>query len=204
MELRSIFSEIRNPVKTPRLLRSSQWIEAPGTSHGLENDSGKRGCHRGARSQGSDIGLATPPKAPPVVCADAFRMVLKDAPIEPSWVLKGNPVARLAEHSRSADEAAVTAVWDCTAGQFRWYFGWDETVIIQEGEVHVTAEDGSERLLKAGDIAYFKGKTWATWTIDSYVRKIAFVRKPFPAPLAIAYRLRNLLRPARSGTGIAA
>ncbi len=119
-------------------------------------------------------------------------------------MLKGNPVARLAEHSRSADEAAVTAVWDCTAGQFRWYFGWDETVIIQEGEVHVTAEDGSERLLKAGDIAYFKGKTWATWTIDSYVRKIAFVRKPFPAPLAIAYRLRNLLRPARSGTGIAA
>ena len=64
----------------------------------------------------------------------------------------------------------------------------------------VTAEDGSERTLRAGDIAYFKGGTWATWRIETYVRKIAFLRKPFPEPLAMLYRLRNALRGAsRSG-----
>lgn len=143
--------------------------------------------------------MASQPASPPVVSAEVFGMELKDAPIEPSWIIGGEPRARLAEHSRSADEAAITAVWDCTAGQFRWHFGWDETVIILEGEVHVTAEDGSECLLKAGDIAYFKGNTWATWSIETYVKKVAFVRKPFPAPVALAFRLRNVLRPWRSG-----
>lgn len=131
---------------------------------------------------------------PPVVAAHSDHLALKPAPIKPEWIIRGTPVARIADHSTSTDEASSTAVWDCTAGEFRWYFGWDETVVIQEGEVHVTAEDGSERLLKAGDIAYFRGGTWATWRVDNYVRKIAFLRKPFPEPLATLYRIRNALR----------
>lgn len=141
--------------------------------------------------------------AEPMVTGHSEHLALKPAPIEPSWIIRGTPVARAADHSRSTDEASVTAVWDCTAGEFRWYFGWDETVVIQEGEVQVTSEDGTSRMLKAGDIAYFRGGTWATWRIDDYVRKIAFLRKPFPEPLAIAYRLRNAMRP-RGKSGLAA
>ncbi|TCL72119.1 cupin domain-containing protein [Rhizobium sp. BK251] len=137
------------------------------------------------------------------VAGASGSMMLKPAPIEPSWVLSGQPQARLAEHSRGDDDAAVTAVWDCTAGEFRWHFGWDETVIILEGEVHVTAEDGTERTLAKGDVAYFSGGTWATWRVDHYVKKVAFCRKPFPKPLALAYRLRNLLRGGAT-SGIAA
>lgn len=149
-----------------------------------------------------NVDMASP--APePMVASHSGNLALKPAPIEPSWIISGTPHARLADHSRSADEASSTAVWDCTAGEFRWYFGWDETVVIQEGEVHVTAEDGSERWLRAGDIAYFRGGTWATWRIDTYVRKIAFLRKPFPAPLAAVYRLRNALRSRPKG-GLAA
>lgn len=148
--------------------------------------------------------LAVPVKTPPLVAAEAFGMVLRDAPIEPQWILSGSPVARIAEHSKSDDDAAITAVWDCTAGTFRWYFGWDETVMILEGEVHVTAEDGSERTLKAGDIAYFKGRTWATWSVETYVRKVAFVRKPFPAPVALAWKLRNFFRSGKSSGGLQA
>ena len=131
-------------------------------------------------------------------------MTMKPAPIEPSWVIEGNPEARLSEHSKSADDASATAVWDCTAGTFRWYFGWDETVMILEGEVHITAEDGSQRTLKAGDIAYFPGKSWATWHIDTYVRKIAFCRKEFPAPINLALKLRDRLRGTQSSGGLAA
>lgn len=143
-------------------------------------------------------------RTPPLIANDIPAMTLKDAPIEPSWIVSGEPRARSVQHSRGADDAAMTAVWDCTAGRFRWFFHWEETVIILEGEVHVLAEDGTERTLKKGDIAYFKGGTWTTWTIDSYVKKVAFVRKPFPTPLAFALRLKNLLRGGRPGGGLAA
>lgn len=134
------------------------------------------------------------PEQPPLVAHALGDLQMKAAPIEPSWVLAGDPQARVALHSRSGDDAASTAVWDCTAGTFRWYFDWDETVVILEGEVHVTAADGSQRVLRTGDIGYFAGGTWATWRIETYVRKIAFCRKRFPKPVALAYRLRNALR----------
>jgi len=128
------------------------------------------------------------------VAGAADDMILRPSPIEPSWIISGEPVARLAEHSRGQDDAAVTAIWDCTSGAFRWQFGWDETVMILEGDVHVTSEDGTERLLQAGDVAYFPGGSSAIWRIETYVKKIAFCRKPFPKPLAAAYRLRDFVR----------
>lgn len=92
-----------------------------------------------------------------VVAAHADHLAMKAAPINSDWIIRGTPLARIGEHSTSTDQASSTAVWDCTAGEFRWYFNWDETVVIQEGEVHVTDADGEVRLLRAGDIAYFRG-----------------------------------------------
>lgn len=130
---------------------------------------------------------------PPLVAASSAAMEMKPAPIERDWIIAGTPEARMAEHSYSADNAAMTALWDCTAGTFRWYFAWDETVMILEGEVEVTDEHGVTRVLRAGDIAYFTGNTWATWKIDNYVRKIAFLRRPFPLPLALAMKAKGRL-----------
>ncbi|MBP1879252.1 putative cupin superfamily protein [Agrobacterium rubi] len=133
-----------------------------------------------------------------MVSATSHGMVMQPAPINPDWIIGGDPQARMADHSRSGDRAAYTALWDCTAGTFRWFFAWDETVHILEGGVHVTAEDGSVHVLRAGDVAYFKAGTWATWRVDTYVRKVAFLRRPFPAPIAFAYRLKNKLLPAKT------
>jgi uncharacterized cupin superfamily protein len=135
-----------------------------------------------------------------LIAASCDDMSLQAAPINPEWVVSGNPQARAADHSRSGDRASSTAMWDCTAGEFRWFFGWDETVYIVEGEVHVTAENGVTRVLRVGDVAYFRAGTWAKWRVDSYVRKVAFMRRPFPTLLAFAYRVRNKLFPARSYT----
>lgn len=132
----------------------------------------------------------------PVVSASSCALEMRPAPINPDWIIAGEPQARMADHSRSDDRASYTALWDCTAGTFRWYFDWDETVHILEGEVHVTAEDGSVHELRAGDVAYFKAGTWATWRVETYVRKVAFLRRPFPTPIAIAYRVKNRLLPA--------
>jgi uncharacterized cupin superfamily protein len=138
--------------------------------------------------------VVTPPRGKSFVAHSSDDLPMKSTPINPDWVVNGDPQARTAEHSRGHDDAALTAIWDCTAGEFRWFFGWDETVMILEGEVHITAEDGTERMLCAGDVAFFAGGTWATWRVENYVRKVAFLRKPFPKPVALAYRLRNLLR----------
>ncbi|WLR95237.1 cupin domain-containing protein [Shinella zoogloeoides] len=124
----------------------------------------------------------------------AHDLKMRDAPIEPSWIIDGSPVARAADHVRSADDSSFSAQWDCTAGTFRWYFHWDETVVILEGEVHITAEDGSSYTLRTGDMGYFAARTWATWHIDDYVRKAAFIRRPFPSPIAALYRLKNAFR----------
>lgn len=150
------------------------------------------------------MSMVAPVEQSPLVAHALDDLPMTPSPIEPSWIIAGQPIARVAEHSRSGDEAATTAIWDCTAGEFRWYFSWDETVVIVEGEVHVTAQDGSQRVLRKGDIGYFAGGTWATWRIDSYVRKIAFCRKRFPAPVALAYRLRNMLRSNGGSQGGAA
>ncbi|MDM9627060.1 cupin domain-containing protein [Rhizobium sp. S152] len=128
------------------------------------------------------------------VAESGKHLSMVSTPINPDWIISGEPQARTAEHSRSHDDAALTAMWDCTAGEFRWFFGWDETVMIVEGEVHIVAEDGTERQLHAGDVAFFAAGTWAVWKVDNYVRKVAFLRKPFPKPMAFAYRVRNLLR----------
>lgn len=134
----------------------------------------------------------------PVISAASGRMEMKAAPINPEWIISGDPQARMADHSRSADRAAYTALWDCTAGTFRWFFMWDETVHIIEGDVHVTAADGSVHHLYAGDVAYFKAGTWATWRVDNYVRKVAFLRRPFPTVLALAYSVKNRILPAKT------
>lgn len=139
----------------------------------------------------------------PMVATCSKTAEMTASPIEPDWVLAGDPQARVSSHSQAADRFAATAVWDCTAGTFRWFFGWDETVVILEGEVHVTAEDGSERVLKAGDVGYFRGGTWATWHVEDYVKKVAFIRKPLPMPLSYALRAWSKFAPQRK-RGLAA
>lgn len=137
---------------------------------------------------------APPPARIGFIGACPRALELEPAPIEPGWVLSGNPEARVAYHSTADDRFANTAVWDCTAGSFRWHFGWDETVVILEGEVRVVADDGTRRVLRPGDAGYFKAGTWATWHVDHYVKKIAFTRRPLPAPIAVAYRIEAALR----------
>ena len=155
-------------------------------------------------ARGRTVEIAQDAPAPVFVANGIEKMRMNDAPIEPSWIVDGEPKARLSEHSKSFDGASVTAVWDCTAGTFRWFFGWDETVVILEGSVHVTAECGTQRTISAGDIAYFKAGTWATWQVDNYVRKVAFVRRPFPSLHEAAMKLKKAISGGAPAAGLAA
>ncbi len=125
------------------------------------------------------------------VAASPDFIDLKPSPIQPEWILSGEPKARAAEVARSADGASNTMIWDCTAGSFRWFFGVDETVHIIEGEVFVRDDKDNARLLRAGDVAFFPAGTWMTWRVDNYVRKVAFLRHPLPQPFGSLLRVFN-------------
>lgn len=144
------------------------------------------------------------PAAPDrIVATVPDAALLAPAPIDPAWVREGNPVARASLLCASGDGMAATFQWDCTAGTFDWYFAGDETVHILEGEVFVT--DGQmERRLGPGSLALFRGGTWARWHVPVYVRKIAFLREPVPAPVRMAWRgLRLGRRLARAAADAA-
>jgi uncharacterized cupin superfamily protein len=126
----------------------------------------------------SALAMATAPviSTPEFVAAAPEDVRLEEAPIEPGWIISGTPVARAGLHSESLDGKTATNIWDCTAGAFWWTFFNEETVVILEGSVKVTSQAGEVRILKVGDIAYFARDTKALWEIETYVRKIAFVR----------------------------
>jgi uncharacterized cupin superfamily protein len=102
------------------------------------------------------------------------------SPIRASWILAGEPVARIALLSSSADGTASTYYWDCTAGRFNWYYSFDETLHILEGSVRLKAPSGSPRTVVAGDTIFFPAGSQAEWTVDEYIRKLAFCRTPLP------------------------
>ena len=128
---------------------------------------------------------------------------LEPAPIRPEWIMVGDPIARSAELSRSPDGTALTALWDCSAGTFNWFFGGDETVHILEGEVVVSDDDGI-RTLQAGDVALFPAGTWATWRVPRYVKKVAFCRDPMPRPVLKVVQLVRTAKALFRGGGQAA
>jgi uncharacterized cupin superfamily protein len=124
------------------------------------------------------------------------------APINSDWILDGNPVARIELLSSSADGTASTYFWDCTAGRFNWYYTFDETLFILEGSVTLKDPAGTSRHVVAGDTIFFPTGTRAEWTVDGYIRKLAFCRTPLPGPLVIARSIvRRIKRLARGGAG---
>jgi uncharacterized cupin superfamily protein len=108
---------------------------------------------------------------------------LNPAPIDPTWILDGTPVARYAELSRSADGTASTVLWDCTPGEFEWRYDIDETMQILDGIALLDPGRASERRVRQGDIVFFPAGSRVRWKVEHHVRKIAFMRRPLPGPL---------------------
>jgi uncharacterized cupin superfamily protein len=83
------------------------------------------------------------------------KAALNPAPINPAWILQGEPKARNRLLSGSADGTACSLVWDCTAGRFNWFYDIDETVYVVEGSVVIRDHKGTVRRLETGDSAFF-------------------------------------------------
>jgi uncharacterized protein len=109
-------------------------------------------------------------------------------PIEPSWIIEGNPQAQWCVLSQSADGLASTMVWECSEGKFNWYYDFDETVLILEGSIVLESDTMPPTRYGPGDVVFFRDGAHAKWHVEGRVRKLAFCRKTQPAWLGFALR----------------
>src|SRR5438874_12816136 len=77
---------------------------------------------------------------------------LKPSPIEPSWILEGNPEARSHVLSTSACRTTKTLIWSCTEGKFNWYYDVDETTIFLVISILLCSEGSHTRCYSVGGV----------------------------------------------------
>ena len=135
--------------------------------------------------------------------AASASLDLSPAPINPAWIREGNPVARAAELSRSADGTAFTVVWECTAGKFDWTYHLDETIYITEGSVILSDAGNPPRRLGPGDVVFFPKGSQVSWEVTGRVRKVAYFRRVMPNPINSLFRLARTLKLALAGPAAA-
>jgi uncharacterized cupin superfamily protein len=119
---------------------------------------------------------------------------LAPRPIEPSWIIEGNPVAQSCVLSQSADGLASTIVWECSEGKFNWYYDFDETILILEGSIVLENDTLHPTRYGPGDVVFFRDGAHARWHVEGRVRKLAFCRTTQPFVLGFAARAFNKIR----------
>ncbi|MGD0846678.1 cupin domain-containing protein [Bradyrhizobium sp.] len=119
---------------------------------------------------------------------------LTPRPIDPSWIIEGNPEAQCCVLSKSADGLASTMVWQCSEGKFDWYYDFDETILILEGSIVLENDTMNPTRYSAGDVIFFKDGAHARWHVEGHVRKLAFCRTTQPMLLGFALRVFKKLK----------
>jgi uncharacterized cupin superfamily protein len=122
------------------------------------------------------------------------RQELKSSPINPDWILEGQPKTRSTTFSRLTDGRTWVDMWDCTAGRFYWYYDFDETAHILEGEATITDAGGKVWQVKAGDVITFRQGTRAHWIVPNYIRKLAVMNKSLDPSMRAVVRVRDRVR----------
>ncbi|HME11414.1 MAG TPA: cupin domain-containing protein [Candidatus Acidoferrum sp.] len=130
----------------------------------------------------------------PVLVVDPVAIEgLELDPINPDWILSGEPVARTRKVATSGDWAATLVVWDCTPGAFHWRFNRDESIYVLTGEAFMTTHEGEERRFAEGDLGYFPAGFCCNFRVTKYFRKVAVLRETMWSPLSRALKGWNKL-----------
>jgi uncharacterized cupin superfamily protein len=112
---------------------------------------------------------------------------LEPCPVNPEWVISGNPEARWKLITKSRDKMATKVVWECTPGVFEWRYDDDETIYVMAGEAFLV-RDGAERRFGTGDMVFFPAGSRCIWRVTKTVRKFAILRRDLPFPVSLAIR----------------
>jgi uncharacterized protein len=150
-----------------------------------------------------------PMKAPDVVRSVVTAGDMDPDPMDPSWILEGNPEARSRRLFLDPDRSISATLWDCTAGTFDWHYGGDEIIQIVDGEAELTFPNGTVTVVKPGDIVYFPGAQIVRFHVSRYVRKVSLYSdrtSPFRRlvqKVPFARRIVHKVRARRSSAFIA-
>ena len=129
-----------------------------------------------------------------LILPSTTNVELSSAPIEPSWIIEGHPMARNALLSRSEDGTASTIVWECTEGKFHWYYDIDETIHILEGSIVLESDTMKPTRYGPGDVILFRNGASAKWHVEGHAKKLAFCRTTPPPLIAFATRALRALK----------
>ena len=126
---------------------------------------------------------------------------LTPRPIEPSWIIEGNPEAQSSVLSSSADGLASSMIWQCSEGKFNWYYDFDETILILEGSIVLESDTMGPTRYGPGDVIFFRDGAHARWHVEGHVRKLAFCRTTQPVLFGLALRVISKLKRTLMPTG---
>lgn len=104
-------------------------------------------------------------------------------PIQPEWILQGNPGGKGQLMMQSHDRKQTAGIWECDAGKFEYHYHWHETLRILEGEATMEDDDGVAHLLRPGDYAHFPMGVKSIWTVPERLKLLFFIVTPEPFEL---------------------
>jgi uncharacterized cupin superfamily protein len=133
-------------------------------------------------------------KEPDVVRSVTTADDLAPDPMDPSWILEGNPQARSRRLFVDPDRSISAILWDCTAGRFDWHYGGDEIIQIVDGEAELTFPSGTVTTVKPGDIVYFPGAQIVQFNVPHYIRKVSLYSSHPSLPRRVARRIPGARR----------
>jgi uncharacterized cupin superfamily protein len=102
-------------------------------------------------------------------------------PLEPSTVLRGNPVVREAILSSSEEGRIVRGVWEIDEGVVT-DTEEDEVFVVIRGRATIEVEDGPTLEVSAGDVCVLAKGARTTWTIHERLRKVFQVTRRLTGP----------------------
>lgn len=87
-------------------------------------------------------------------------VVTEGSPKMKTWVL----------HTSAAGDMA-SGIWECTVGSYHATYTAYEYVVLIEGRITITPDDGTPVTVKAGDAFVVEPTFKGTWKIEENVRK---------------------------------
>jgi uncharacterized protein len=120
---------------------------------------------------------AAPPSATPLIAIPHIA----DAPSEPiaaERLVSGQPLQRIANAYSSGDQAFHCGVWEGDIGAWRVRYTEHEFCHMLAGRVRVQGDDGSERVVAAGDSFVIPAGFSGIWEVLEPARKLYAVYEP--------------------------
>lgn len=100
------------------------------------------------------------------------------AAVDPAKVVSGRPASTTENHYEAADGKFFSGFWSSEPGEWRVDYTEHELCQLLEGEVVLTAQDGSAERFRPGEAFVIPAGFSGTWRSEGRVRKLYAIYQP--------------------------